>query len=673
MALFKVQYLTMKAQLTAALVILSSLLSTACRDTTPVTLTVLHMNDFHYSLEAHNSFPHGLGGAARLKTLVNRRRTAAQGKPVLFLDAGDFSEGNAYFALDQGVGALNVLQQLGVDATVLGNHDFIAGPDVLTDVLAHPSAKPAVLAANLDVSAYPRGAELQQLMPGYKIFRYGSLAVGVIGVTTFEFTYASYANPMNITDPVPVLTRMTREMHSRGVQAIILLSHNSFEYNKTLARSVPWVTAVVSGHSHVKKPEPEYVVNAGRRVPVVETGQWGQFLGELTMDIRPSDGTTIIKNYTLHPVTPDLPADAGITNTVGRLRDRLGALLDQGQGDANNDFVAWNQVHLPHIEHRESILGNTLAQAYLEATKSHVALEVSALVGMGLGSGPITTTDVFNLQPHIYTPQSRSTWTIKNLTLTGAELINIFNLWLGIATQDIPFTGALNAAGIEVHYDADGGLNPVRRLFINGVLVNPGSDYTVATHDGLLLILQLANDRLHLGFNLSRLEDTGTEAWLALRHYLKKRGTLVAEDHAIGRSFKLVTADLGFDESDVDILPIPGRASGLRIKVRVRNMGMAPSPAGTRVRFQANLEQNPVTEDTRLERLTTLGTSHELPLIAPGASAEVQLDWDNPPTTGRYKIPVIVSLQNSEFDKNRRNDSLRVHVDPMASRRSFNP
>ena len=311
------------------LVLLVALVAAGCNDTTPVTLTILHTNDLHLALRHHPSQPHNLGGVARLKTLVDARRSAAGSNPTLFLDAGDWSEGNIFYTLDSGASALRILQLLGVNATVLGNHDFIAGPDTLLTALKSVPERPPVLAANLNYNGYARTRELQAEMPPYQVFRFGSLAVGVIGVTTFEITYASYFEPVKIVDPVPAVSYLTQAMREQGVQAIILLSHNGFEYNKTLARQIPWATAVVSGHSHVKTPHAEVVSNAGRQVPVVEAGQWGQFLGELTLEVRPSDGTTTIKSSRLLPVTADIAEDPAVRDAVlgmeRQVNERFGA------------------------------------------------------------------------------------------------------------------------------------------------------------------------------------------------------------------------------------------------------------------------------------------------------------------------------------------------------------
>lgn len=646
-----------RALLTAGLAAIAALFTAACDDTTPVTLTVFHINDLHISLRHHASQPHDLGGVARLKTLLDARRAATAGQPSLFLDAGDWSEGNIFYSLDSGASALRVLQLLGVDATVLGNHDFIAGPDTLLDALRAVPERPPVLAANLNYNDYPRTAELQAQLPPYQVFRFGSLAVGVIGVTTFEITYASYMQPIVITDPVPAVSYLTQAMRSQGVQAIILLSHNSYAYNKALARMVPWVTAVVSGHSHVKKPRGETVMNAGRLVPVVETGQWGQFLGELKLEIRPSDGTTTVKGVHLHPVSADLPEDPVLSGEVSRLER---AVSDRFGYDVFSDTVAVAEDAFPHHESRESALSNFLTDAYRRAAGADMAFDVASLLGMGLGAGPITTADVFNLMPHIYNQATGKTWTVKRLTLTGREIENVLNLWFGVGSFDLPITGSLSVSGIEADYAADGGLTPIRRLDVGGIPINPAQDYTIAVHDGFLLILTLANDLIHLGLNLSRIEDTGIEGWRAALDLLRERGTLRAEDTTVGLRTRLLAPDLFVDTFNVRAVKEgPGH---WRITARVRNVGLQDVPAGATATFRFGTLGDAVNDDTRWETLRTpAGAVVTLSAIPAGTSNLVTWNWTGAPQ-GRGQIPLVVEL-NSPSDTNVTNNSARIHVE----------
>ncbi len=625
-----------------------------CNDR-PVRLTILHTNDIHSTLRAPKENPYGLGGLARLKTLIDTRKSIHGSQPTLLLDAGDFSEGNIVYSIDQGRSMVNALTRMGYDATVLGNHDFLDGPQSLLEMLAF-SPRVSVLTANLNVEGFPNGRRLQEELLPYKVFRFGDLAVGVIGLTTFEFTYASYMEPVKITDPVPVATALAQTMHAQGVQAIILLSHNSIEYNKTLARQVPWVTAVISGHSHVKTPEPVFVRNAGRDVPVVEAGKWGGFLGELNLDIVPKTGTTTYVSYTLHPVAPHLPENPSIKQMVDDIENRIRSRFGR---DVYADHVAHTDDWLPHVEDRESTLSNFLAESYRTAIGTDIAFDVASLQGLGLTPGDITTADVYNLMPHIPSRHTGATWTLKRLTLTGRELEVVLNLWVGIGNYDIPITGQLSMAGVQLTAQP-AGLNPVRGLLVGGEPLNAGRDYTVALHDGFLLILMLVNDRVHLGLNLSRVEDSGVEAWQAAARTLYQQGVFRAANHAPGRNLRYLMPDLAWSEHAARWERQPTGA--VRMTVPVRNVGMETMPSAARAIVKVGPLNDYAREGTALESLTPLNTTITIPALAPGEEALVDIIWTNPSLLPGVQAVEFSLADHGTYDRNRTNDRFRLHI-----------
>ena len=114
----------------------------AAADGKKLTFTILHTNDLHSNLigmgPASDYTPFKLnddktqGGFARLATLIAQRKEVRKDQgPVLILDAGDYSMGTAFGSAIRETGAeLQLLSQMGYDATTLGNHDFDLGPMV---------------------------------------------------------------------------------------------------------------------------------------------------------------------------------------------------------------------------------------------------------------------------------------------------------------------------------------------------------------------------------------------------------------------------------------------------------------------------------------------------------------------------------------------------------------
>jgi 5'-nucleotidase / UDP-sugar diphosphatase len=100
------------------------------------TFTILHTNDIHSNfvgMSPESDYtPLSLnddktrGGLARLATLIAARKAARQAQgPVLILDDGDYSNGTAFGAATRETGSeLQLLFEMGYDATTFGNHEF---------------------------------------------------------------------------------------------------------------------------------------------------------------------------------------------------------------------------------------------------------------------------------------------------------------------------------------------------------------------------------------------------------------------------------------------------------------------------------------------------------------------------------------------------------------------
>src|SRR5262249_23567542 len=144
----------------------------------------------------------------------------------------------------------------------------------------------------------------------------------IIGLTTIDYPYAPYLKPLVATDPVTSAQEYAKILRPQ-VDVLILLSHNLFESNVQMGRAVPGVDLIVSGHSHFKAAQARMADNAGRKVPVVETGEWGRFLGEVRLLVDKKHKAVTFKSYQLHPVSSDLVEDSKVADMVRIEDDRL--------------------------------------------------------------------------------------------------------------------------------------------------------------------------------------------------------------------------------------------------------------------------------------------------------------------------------------------------------------
>lgn len=136
-------------------------------------LSILHINDLHGWLLPHPYGGEGVqeGGAARLAALVRRETTAR----TLFLAAGDLMQGTNISNYFRGRPVIEALNDMGLDASAVGNHDFDYGLAVLEERAAEASFP--FLAANVE------GEDAAFLKPFTLIDR-GGLRIALFGLTT---------------------------------------------------------------------------------------------------------------------------------------------------------------------------------------------------------------------------------------------------------------------------------------------------------------------------------------------------------------------------------------------------------------------------------------------------------------------------------------------------------
>src|SRR5579871_2628587 len=158
----------------------------------PQKLLILHTNDIHSHLmgfapevdytPATPNDDATVGGMARLATEIGTAKAsaAADGTPVLLLDAGDFMMGTLFeFLATQASSELAMMHALGYDATTIGNHELDWTPHGLAGILQAAVTNNVtipILSSNMNFSPTdPGDDELQALASAWSSSSPGSV------------------------------------------------------------------------------------------------------------------------------------------------------------------------------------------------------------------------------------------------------------------------------------------------------------------------------------------------------------------------------------------------------------------------------------------------------------------------------------------------------------------
>jgi 5'-nucleotidase / UDP-sugar diphosphatase len=450
------------------------------------TFTILHTNDLHSNfmgMSPESDYtPFTLnddqtrGGFARLAPLIAARKAARQFQgPVLVLDDGDYTNGTAFGAATRETGAeLQLLFRMGYDATTFGNHEFDFGPDGLgtsIDVAAKAGRTPPIIVSNTDFSKDDSTlADLQRLAKDGVIRRHlvierGGIRFGIFGLLGKEaaiYTSGGAASFPNAVETAKEMVTILRDKEK--VDVVIALSHGGLQKGKDgrftegedvdLARTVTGIDVVISGHSHTETPE-AIIVNG--HTPVVQTGKYGENLGELVMTL--DGGRWTVASFRLIPIDDTIPGDHAMTDEIDKLKKTVTKVVFASRGYSIDQPLAVVPQDMPNTFTDIAAgtpLANLVSDAFRKATKADIALNANGAMRAGLSrgkSGVITVYDVFAVAPlGAGVVDSTAGSALVTTYLTGQELKHILEFLL-IDNPVHPGETFPRTSGMRFRYD----------------------------------------------------------------------------------------------------------------------------------------------------------------------------------------------------------------------------
>ena len=256
-----------------------------------------------------------LGGFAHIATLVKQLKASRPG--ALLLDGGDTWQGSATALWTKGQDMIEAQKLLGVDL-MTGHWEFTLGAERVKQVVEGDfKGKVEFLAQNIKTADFG-----DPVFAPYSIRQMNGVPVAIVGQA---FPYTPIANPRyfvsewNFGIQEEEMQKTVDEARAKGVQAVVLLSHNGMDVDIKMASRVRGIDAILGGHTHDGMPAPVIVRNPGGQTIVTNAGSNGKFLGVLDLDIK--GGKVADFRYALLPVFSNLlPADAAMQSLIEKVR-----------------------------------------------------------------------------------------------------------------------------------------------------------------------------------------------------------------------------------------------------------------------------------------------------------------------------------------------------------------
>jgi 5'-nucleotidase len=443
----------------------------------PVTVKLIAMNDFHGNIEVPAANNGGsvvlkdpanaagttvrTGGAAYLATLIKQLK--AKNANNIVVGAGDMVGASPVTStLTHDEATIDILNQIGLEVTSVGNHEFdhgkgellrqqnggcyvggTVGKDTCINGGTFSGASYKWLSANVVDSASGK-----TLFPATYVKKFGTVSVGFIGLTlkgTPAVVTSTGVAGLSFLDEAATINTYAAQLKKDGVNAVVVLIHQGGQTTASTLDDqscpnlsgdiLPIVDAlgkdvdvVVSGHTHQ-----EYVCKRNGKL-LTSTGFYGSAVTDIDMTIVPGTGvtslvantvpvindlnTTVPSGYTI--LAKDTAVDTAVQSYVTLASSLKNLVVGSITADIKRALLSGSSTPT-RDETAEGPMGNVMADVYLSGgPQADIAFINPGGVRADLiykNSGAVTYGDLLTVAPFGNT--------LATADLTGAQIVRL--------------------------------------------------------------------------------------------------------------------------------------------------------------------------------------------------------------------------------------------------------
>jgi 2',3'-cyclic-nucleotide 2'-phosphodiesterase (5'-nucleotidase family) len=346
------------------------LISCAPKTLEEVEIVILSFNDTHGDFE----------NLPELSAFV--KEIKATHKNVIVADAGDRFTGNPYndFYEKKQFPAVDLLNHIGVDVAVIGNHEFDYGVELLNERMKDFNG--VEISANIKL----KGSGLIGIKP-YHIIKKEGIKIAFLGLTNVEKRTEKPAALLERVAGIrfydPIQTAMKHRFLRKKAHVFVGLTHIGITEDLILADSVPELDLIIGGHSHTLLKEP--LIRNG--VTITHAGNNVSHVGKTTILLKKG----VVSRITNEMINLDQETWSGLIDSV---------IVEKIRKYEDNSYLKEPFVTLQHDIPNHQRLGYAIADAALMLPD--VDFSVVNCPGVRadyLTAGPVTYADVLRVFP----------------------------------------------------------------------------------------------------------------------------------------------------------------------------------------------------------------------------------------------------------------------------------
>ncbi len=420
-------------------------------------ITILFTHDLHDNLLPFQTVEDGkaveYGGYARLKSAIDTEKKIDP--EAIVADGGDFSMGTPFQTIfETDAPGLVLLGAMGYDVTTLGNHEFDYRPRGLSACLttAVESGKrlPVIVQSNIAFPVDEAGAmsdtltNLKTAMEEYGVSDYTVLErngykVGIFGVMGEESESMAPMSEVTFSDEIEQAKRVVKILkEEEKVDFILCLSHSGTKAkekeseDELLAKGVPDIDFIISGHTHTTLSEPKIVGNT----VIGSVGCYGKQLGIAKLSPDKS-GDWKLNSYKLEPIDDSFSEDGTVKDQVAGYKNNVQSNYFDSFAMEYDEVLATSTMQFQTPDelamiHGEATIGNLISDAYIYAVKKaegedyttvDAAIVPSGTIRDTIYPGEVTTANAFSISSLGIGADGKPGYPLISVYLTGKELM----------------------------------------------------------------------------------------------------------------------------------------------------------------------------------------------------------------------------------------------------------
>ncbi len=471
-------------------------------------IVVLFTNDVHCTADDGMTYAAVAGYKAQMEETVGADN-------VTLVDNGDAIQGGILGTLSDGEWIVDIMNEVGYDLAIPGNHEFDFGMDQFLDI-AENQADYTYLSSNFV------DADGDTVLDPYAIISYGASGdadVAYVGISTPEtlskstpaffqdengnyiYGFCQDDNGQELYDRVQTTVDDAR---AHGADYVVALAHLGED-----AQSSPWMStevianttgidAVLDGHSHTVEPE-KIVENAdGEDVVLAQTGTKAESIGQLTIDPDTGDMTTQL--VPLADVATDTPAYTQAQRFIEGIQEQYQDVVAEVIATSDVDLTVNDPATGERrVRSAETNLGDLCADAYREMMGADIGFVNGGGVRADIAAGDVTYGDIIAVHPfgnmaclaEVSGQQildalemgARFVGTAENggfLQVSGLKYTINTAIPSSVVTDDtgafVEVSGARRVSDVQVENRETGAYEPL----------DPNATYTLASHNYML-------------------------------------------------------------------------------------------------------------------------------------------------------------------------------------------